>query len=1048
MTVSRIGLVSASAGTGKTYYLCSQLQAAVASGIQPQSILATTFTNRAAAELLARGRERLLQAGSPRQALALMLARLGTVNSVFGHIVAEYALAQGRSPVAMVLPEAAQKAVFRVAADAAIGRHAPALSRLATRFGFAEGRHPLDWRDMLSDLVATARLNGLDAAGLEASGKRSWEGLQRALPSPAPDGAALDVALARAIDQALMAMGEGDRTKTTLDVLSDLRILKINAEAERLTWADWARAAKLKAAKVSDGLLDTVRAAAARHPEHPLLAEELRRFIFTLFAAAAEAMRDTQAFKRQRGLVDFVDQEVEALELLADGKVASAIAGGIDLMLVDEFQDTSPIQLALFLRLAGLVPRTVFVGDAKQAIYGFRGADPALVTAIAERIERETGRPPEALGRNWRSRPDLVAFPQRLLGPAMATLGIEAMRAEVQPVRQDLPMQAQPLALWRVPGSNFGTVFAALAARVARLVAEGAAMPVALRDRPSETRPLRGGDVAVLVRSNRNAEAVATALAATGLKVALARDGLLERAECALALAGLRALADASDSLALAEIAHLLEGDAMRPAWLDATLAEGAGPQALRQMDFARALDAARPELLRLTPAEALDLAIRVLDLPALLPRWGDPAARHANLGALRGLAAEYEATCQRDRAPGSAAGLAAWIEAQDKVEQPASPDPDAVQVLTCHRSKGLEWPCVILADLDADDEPRLFNKPVAMSGPGGLDPADPLRDRWVRLWPWPYGAQAKNVHLDTSALATEEGELARRETAAEQLRLLYVALTRARDYLILAPRLKESKAETKLSVGWLDLLPGDPRPLELPPTGEAVRLHGKPLAMAVETLDAPTSNIPTAAPTWTTSLPSGPAPDFPSRRQRPSALIGGIAPAFEVIQLGARLPLTGPADMQRVGEALHGFFAADRPGASREWRLACAGRLLQGWGASELSVADALLAADRLWTHLASEWPGATRRHEWPVISITGGQMLSGRADLVVEHAAGLAVYDHKSNPGDKAGWPELVAEYAPQLSAYAGALRAATGREVTRQVLHLPLQGALLML
>ena len=73
---------------------------------------------------------------------------------------------------------------------------------------------------------------------------------------------------------------------------------------------------------------------------------------------------------------------------------------------------------------------------------------------------------------------------------------------------------------------------------------------------------------------------------------------------------------------------------------------------------------------------------------------------------------------------------------------------------------------------------------------------------------------------------------------------------------------------------------------------------------------------------------------------------------------------------------------------------------------------------------------------------------MLSGRADLVVEHAAGLAVYDHKSNPGDKAGWPELVAEYAPQLSAYAGALRAATGREVTRQVLHLPLQGALLML
>ena len=65
---------------------------------------------------------------------------------------------------------------------------------------------------------------------------------------------------------------------------------------------------------------------------------------------------------------------------------------------------------------------------------------------------------------------------------------------------------------------------------------------------------------------------------------------------------------------------------------------------------------------------------------------------------ALRALATEYEEECRRERLPGSAAGLAAWIASQDKVRQPASPDPEAVQVLTVHRAKGLEWPLVVLA--------------------------------------------------------------------------------------------------------------------------------------------------------------------------------------------------------------------------------------------------------------------------------------------------------------------------------------------------------------
>ena len=647
---------------------------------------------------------------------------------------------------------------------------------------------------------------------------------------------------------------------------------------------------------------------------------------------------------------------------------------------------------------------------------------------------------------NRRSRPALVEFPTLVLNEAFRVLGIDPGAVPVTPFREDAEGQSAPLALWRVPGRNAGLAQAALAARIARMVREGETMPVAARDEVWRTRPLRAGDIAVLVRKNDHARDLAAALAASGLKVALERDGLLDRAECVLALAGLRVLADSSDTLALAEIAHLREGDTARPVWLDTVLAHSAGARSLRELPFAQALAAAPPDLCRLTPAEVLDLAIATLDLPALLPRWGDPAARHANLGALRALAAEYEADCRRERLPGSAAGLAAWFDTRDGQTQPASPDPDAVQVLTCHRAKGLEWPCVILADLDADDTPRLFNSPVAVAPPDGLDMDDPLRGRGVRLWPWPYGAQGTNVGLDTTALATAEGQEAAQSLKEENLRLLYVALTRARDYLVLAPRVSVTRAGARLAVDWLKMVPG--APLDLPATGDRVMIDGTPLPMIVEDLAAAATKASMLPDAWTAILPPGPPPDFAPRRLSPSAASGGDAPAYDVVILGDRLPLTGNADMRTLGEALHGFFAADRPGADRAWRLALAERLFRAWAVTEMAPEHALTAADRLWSYLDRTWPGAERHREWPVFARRDGQTLSGRADLVIAHGAGLAVFDHKSFPGPSRDWPALAAEYAPQLAAYASALEAATERKVDRRVVHLPVAGVLLVL
>jgi ATP-dependent exoDNAse (exonuclease V) beta subunit len=87
-------------------------------------------------------------------------------------------------------------------------------------------------------------------------------------------------------------------------------------------------------------------------------------------------------------VLDFADQEHQLLTLLDHPEVAAVLEDELDLLMVDEFQDTSPIQLALFLKLARFARRVYWVGDVKQAIYGFRGSDTALMQAILAALTR------------------------------------------------------------------------------------------------------------------------------------------------------------------------------------------------------------------------------------------------------------------------------------------------------------------------------------------------------------------------------------------------------------------------------------------------------------------------------------------------------------------------------------------------------------------------------------------------------------------------------------------------------------------------------------
>src|SRR5690606_15624683 len=209
--------------------------------------------------------------------------------------------------------------------------------------------------------------------------------------------------------------------------------------------------------------------------------------------------------KRELGVIDFVDQEHLFLGLLEKPAVVEALSEELDLLLVDEFQDTSPIQLELFVRLSRIARESVWVGDVKQAIYGFRGSDAELMKAVLAELPAMGGTK-EVLGQSRRSRPGLVRLVNGAFGDASAP-GLSRQEVELAPVRKELVPDAA-LANWVLNGRNVTERAAALAEGVKALVASGYRVVDPSSGNP---RPAHFGDIAVLCKTNAGVQTVAEA---------------------------------------------------------------------------------------------------------------------------------------------------------------------------------------------------------------------------------------------------------------------------------------------------------------------------------------------------------------------------------------------------------------------------------------------------------------------------------------------------------------------------------------------------------
>ena len=274
--------------------------------------------------------------------------------------------------------------------------------------------------------------------------------------------------------------------------------------------------------------------------------------------------------KRKWGLVDFVDQERLALSLFTNPDLTPSLRERIQAVYIDEFQDTSPLQLAVFVALSQIAQSSIWVGDPKQAIYGFRGTDPDLITHVAPKIQAATSGEARTLCQNYRSRPALVSFVNDAFGATFAAMGLPPAATRVDEVyRADLPGQKAPLAIWRIEGKNVELRASSLANGIRQAIAHGSDWIV---EHGGAAKPLAAGDIAVLCRTNENCLNLANSLSGLGLKVAIERGGLFGTPEVRLALAALRWCADKRDSVALAELAHLLHVGDDQPAWFEASL--------------------------------------------------------------------------------------------------------------------------------------------------------------------------------------------------------------------------------------------------------------------------------------------------------------------------------------------------------------------------------------------------------------------------------------------------------------------------------------------
>ncbi len=1054
--------VNANAGSGKTHVLVDRVIRLMLGGTDPSRIMCLTFTKAAAAEMTDRLFERLstwividntqltellakLGVTSPgastleraRQLFTRALETPGglkiqTIHAFCERLLQLFPVEAGIIPNFVTLEDRQARETLQAARNAVLSR---AAADDTSGFGVA-----------LNDIASRVQAEAFDALLTSLLTKRA--ALHGAFAGE--DGMATTEALLRLhLGLADGMMADTVRASCGIDAT---RYLDLAAALETGSKAEIEKASQLR--EILRGTPVTLfdlepllltgkreeRVSVANKPTmwqfpwiEDYVRQEQRRLIAALgllgdldcIAATLSALRlgaaissEYEALKRRHGHYDFDDLIIKAGELLRERPDAAWVQykldGGIEHLLVDEAQDTSPAQWEIIRSLTdeffagegghGSKPRTVFVvGDRKQSIYSFQGADPDIFETVYDNYKdrvASAGREfrPVDLTVSFRSAPEILDAVDRVFGrSSQARLGLDgesqrdwhhesnrrADKGTVEVWDLAAPLEAPPQDHWQAPIDREPAH--APARILASLLAQTIKSWIGRRQLASRQRAVQAGDILILVRQRSNLfDAMIRALWSEGVPVAGA-----DRLKLAEYIAVL-------DLVALAQFCIMPEDDHALACILKSPLLETPVTE-----DQLLTIAAGRPGtlwhslMLRTEPvfvAAAAQLAPLIAAAPAARPfeffsgvlqtarlRFLGRLGSEANdaIDALLDLALDYELLHGS-----SLAGFVNWFAAGEvQIKRNMEQAKGEVRIMTVHGAKGLEAPIVILPDTTTSADSKTATLLFLKSGNGEAS---------VPLWLAPKTFVSPRIRALKDA--------AKDDQTAEYQRLLYVAMTRAQDELYVGGYVGTRELPKHC---WYNTVR---EALEKDPTRQAIdnplgfRLGAPPSFGAAH---QPLSADPIPLPSWI-GQPVGQAspsrqPNGQRTRKRDPALVERGILIHHILQ---QLPDLKAEDWEGyIGQTV--ARAGGAPNVAAE-----ISRLITLPGFAELMPLNGV-----------SEVP--------LMVEVAGGQTERRRVDRLVPVGEGYLVVDYKTDREVPASVETCNPVYLRQMAAYRAALR-----------------------
>lgn len=978
--------VVAGPGSGKTRVLTERFAWLVEErGMDPSRILAVTFTEKAATEIKAR---LIARFSGPDLRESIERAWVTTIDGFCARLLREHAITAGLPPDFLVLEAGAAERMLRIAAEEALdelyGERPAEIRELLTALDLStqdDGPHP-DLAASLIEIYDRMRVSGVDeihtAPPQTDAFAQAIALANRVLRDATPATTAnIRVAITAARDWALQ-FRDLPRAPITQRHVESLAAFRVNlGHAGKGT--DRQEALRLLKNEVLPKL-EAQWIGAWYEGLHDLLREAIRRI------AASYAAK-----KRAETAVDFADLETFAVKLLEeDRELLARVSNSFLQILMDELQDTNPLQWRLMNLIRNQRAGVFFgVGDINQSIYGFRYAEPRVFREYRTEIESRGGTIDE-LRENHRSRKAILEAVTRTL---TAAPGIEPR--ELLPRREHFDREGtstpRPLLSRDREGADH-----ARSPAVELLIGQGdnceeieAAM-VAQRIRElTDSGECNLGDIAVLVRALGSTKAFEKAFDRADIPFLVSGGRtFLEARETKDVLAFLATLVNPLDDIALITV---LRGPLVSMADEEIYRIGREGWLALFERRFGTIRKRAgflRPDLLI---AKALDETGYLAQLPE--------RAQTNVEKLLAWIRREHR------RRPRALAELLEDLEALRQIQSEAeAPPPDAagaVRIMTIHAAKGLEFPVVFVSALHRGTDNRA---PVI-----AFSPDHGLGAKWRN--PVTGKGQSDFAHkLSKAEIAASE--------EAEEHRLLYVAMTRAEDRLIL------SWAERKRASAWQTLVQravADRTAVSELPLLPQPRQASEQSSAREEILSPPTVSgqyDSTVSPTDVALFTTCPRKYYlarylsqPEVGQAPGQRRAPGPPLQELKEAAREAAGQGPVP-QELGTLVHRSLAGET-----------------------LDHAEALQLADQFRSSaLGRRASQATRiEREFDFAMEIDDVILSGQIDLWFEEAGELIVVDYKTDRDESASQA-----YALQLRLYALALERHTGKLPDRTVLY----------